>query len=124
MIAFESTAASERTRFQQVKPHIGRLVEMLAGPDDLTADRGVLRAIRAGDGHHEMAAVVDFERNGRFKIPASLLFIPGCDNVVEETTAFILMRSSPHEREWMSVSFRATNDDVRNGARDARSACF
>lgn len=123
MIAFENTLTPEQARFQQARAYVGTTIEMVAGPDDLTADRGLLKYFRAGDAWTERAAVVDFERNGRFLIPLSMLFLPICDEVVRKTEAFILTRSSPRERCWMGVSFRAS-DDVRNDASNAKSAYF
>jgi hypothetical protein len=122
MIAFEQATTSDQERTKQVRPHIGGSVEMVAGTDDLTADRGELVGIRAGDLLNEPAAIVEFERNGSFAIPVSMLFVPRCDTIVHETYAFILMRSSPHERKWMSVSFRVMCDAT--SARDAKDACF
>jgi hypothetical protein len=78
---------------------------MLAGPDDLTADRGRLLFIRAGDGINEPTAVVEFQRNGRWAIPISLLHVPDVDHVVQETNAFLIAGRQARERSLMSVSF-------------------
>jgi hypothetical protein len=88
-----------------IRRYQGSPVEMLAGADDLTADRGTFLFIRAGSGHDEPAAVVEFNRNGRWAIPISMLFVPGEDHVRNETTAFIIAGRGIAERQMMVVSF-------------------
>ena len=94
-----------RVRCKLLRKNISGTVEMLAGEDGLTADRGVFVLIRAGDAWTEPAVIVDFERNGRWAIPVSLLFIPGVDFIRQETTAFILAGVHPVERRLFAVSF-------------------
>jgi hypothetical protein len=114
----------DKSRGNQVRQYIGASVELVAGPDDLTADAGVLVGIRGGDAWDESAAIVDFKRNGRFLIPVSMLFIPEYDVVVRETNAFILLRSAPTERRAMCVSFHVTSRGVREPSREVNNAGF
>jgi len=104
----------ERHRLEQLRDHVGCCIELLAGADDLTADRGIFLFIHAGDGHDEPTAVVEFKRNGRWAIPISMLYVPGEDHVRQETTAFIIAGRGIPERQLMSVSFELvhgrTND--------------
>ena len=112
------TRMSEAERIKQLRPFIGCPVELLAGPDDLTADCGVFLFIRAGDGDTEPAAVVEFNRNGRWAIPFSMLYVPDYDHVRRETTAFIIAGRSISERQQMGVSFELVcNSTSRDHAR-------
>ncbi len=109
------TVTSEAARIRLLNRHIGCTVEMLAGPDDLTADDGRFLFIRAADGIEEPCAVVEFERNGRWAIPVSMLHVPGVDHMVQETSAFLLAGRHAPERRLMFVSFELVRSPSNEG---------
>ncbi len=95
-----------RRRLKLLGRHVSCPVEMLAGPDDLTADRGIILGKYGASGSDEPTVLVDFEKNGRWRVPISLLFIPETDSIRRLTDAFILFGPQPRERELMSISFQ------------------